>query len=75
MAGEVEVHDGGARIAVHRKAQRKHEVVTFAPHHQAIPLGARKPEGKILIHVRQAAPDVEIRPLAAYESAAMGGGQ
>jgi transposase len=75
IAGEVEVHDGGARIAVHPKAQRKHEVVTFAPHHQGIPLGARKPEGKILIHVRQTAPDVEIRPWAAYESAAIGGRQ
>ncbi len=68
--GEVEVFDGRERIALHAKAQRKHGVVTLAAHHQGIPLGGRRTEGKILIHVRQTAPAVEIRPLAAYESAA-----
>jgi hypothetical protein len=70
VAGEVEAHDGRARIATHTKAQRKHDVVTFSPHHQGIPLGAHPARGKILIHVQQSAPAVEVRSLAAYESAA-----
>jgi hypothetical protein len=75
MAGEVDVLDGRARIAVHVRAQRKHEVVTFPPHHQGIPLGAGKADSKILIQVRQSAPIVERRSLLAYESAANGGGR
>jgi hypothetical protein len=57
------------------RAQRKHEVVTFPAHHQGIPLGARRADGKILAHLRQRAPVVEKRSLLAYESAANGGGR
>jgi hypothetical protein len=35
--------------------------------------GARRAEGKILIHLRQSAPEVEKRSLAAYERMASGG--
>jgi transposase len=70
ICGEVEVFAGCQRIARHAQAPRKHQVVTCAPHHQGIPLGGRRAAGKILIHVRQTAPAVEVRPLAAYESAA-----
>jgi hypothetical protein len=62
-----------ARIAAHARARRKHEVVTFPAHHQGIPLGARRADGKILVHIRQSAPLVEKRSLLAYESAANGG--
>ncbi len=72
---DVEVHYGGQRIAVHARAERRHQIVTHRPHHQGIPAGLRRAEGKILIHVRQTAPAVEIRPLSAYESAASGGGR
>jgi hypothetical protein len=41
-------------------------------HHEGIPLGARQ-DRKTLVHLRQTAPEVEIRPLAAYESVAVGG--
>ena len=41
-------------------------------HHQGIPLGSPR-TGKTLIHIQQSAPVVEQRPLAAYESLAMGG--
>jgi hypothetical protein len=75
LAGEVDVLDGRARIAVHAKARRKHQVVTFRAHHQGIPLGARGAVSKILIQVRQSAPVVEKRSLLAYESAANGGGR
>jgi hypothetical protein len=61
IAGEVDIHTGRERIAMHGKAQRKHSVLTFPPHHQGIPLGARRAEGKILIHLRQSAPEVEKR--------------
>jgi hypothetical protein len=69
---EVEVHYGRERIAIHSQAPRKHVVVTQLEHHRGIPLGARQ-ERKILVRIQDTAPVVEIRPLAAYESAAIGG--
>jgi hypothetical protein len=75
LAGDVDVLDGRARIAAHSRARRKHEVVTFPPHHHGIPLGTRRADSKILIQVRQNAPIVEKRSLLAYESAANGGGR
>jgi hypothetical protein len=65
IAGEVDIRTGRERIATHGKAQRKHTVLTFPPHHQEIPLGVRKTESKITIHLRQSAPEVEKRSLAA----------
>ncbi len=70
----VEVHYGCERIAAHSQARHKYLVVTQPEHHREIPLGARQ-EHKILVHIRDTAPVVEIRPLAAYESAAMEGGR
>jgi len=70
---QLEVHYGPERIAVHGKALRKHQVVTQSGHHEGIPLGAQRRDGKTLIHIRDTAPVVEIRPLAAYESVAAGG--
>ncbi len=72
QAGDVEVRYGGSAIAHHTAAMRKHMVVRAAEHHEGIPLGARQ-ERKTLVHIRQTAPVVEIRPLAAYESVAAGG--
>jgi hypothetical protein len=57
---------------MHGKAQRKHSVLTFPPHHQGIPLGVRSVESKITIHLRQSAPEVEKRSLEAYERMANG---
>ncbi|HVP42931.1 MAG TPA: IS21 family transposase [Terriglobales bacterium] len=71
---DVEVLYGQERIAVHGQARHRHAVVTQAEHHRGIPLGARH-ERKTLIHIQDTAPVVEIRPLAAYESAAAGGGR
>lgn len=70
----VEVLYGRERIAVHSQAKHKHAVVTQAEHHRGIPLGARH-QHKTLIHIQDTAPVVEIRPLAAYESVAAGGGR
>ena len=72
LGGDIEVHHGRERIAVHSQAARKHSVITQPEHHRGIPLGARH-DRKILVHIQDTAPVVEIRPLAAYESAAMGG--
>ena len=71
-SGQIEVHYGCERIAVHGQASRRHAIITQPEHHRGIPLGARR-EGKILVRIQDTAPVVEIRPLAAYESAAMGG--
>jgi transposase len=72
-AGRIEIDCGAERIAVHDHAGR-HRVVTDSAHHRGIPLGAPKHrQDKILIHLRETAPVVEVRSLAAYENAAAGG--
>ena len=71
--GQVEVHYGGERIAVHPPAVRKHQVITERMHHDSIPLTSNHSGGKILVHMREMAPAVESRPLAVYESLAVGG--
>jgi len=73
QAGQVEVHYGDERIAVHPPALRKHQVITENAHHQGIPWSADHSGGKILVHMRETAPEVESRPLAVYETLAMGG--
>jgi hypothetical protein len=70
---DVEVHCQGQRIAVHARAERRHQIITHPPHHAGIPLGSEKTGGKILVQMRETAPSVEVRSLAAYESVAMGG--
>ena len=55
-------------VAVHGSTR-----ILWLGHHEGIPLGVRRREGKTLIHIRDTAPVVEIRPLAAYESVAAGG--
>ena len=72
--GMVEVRYGEHEIARHSRAPHKHLIVRNEEHHAGIPLGSRQPQ-KTLIHLRDTAPVVEIRPLAAYESAAAGGGR
>ncbi len=69
QGGEVEVRYGAERIAAHAPAARRHQIVTRSEHHQGIPLGNPRP-AKTVIHIQQAAPVVEQRPLEAYESLA-----
>ena len=71
--GMLEVRYGGQRIALHLEADRKHQVMRQREHHAGIPLGSRQP-AKTLIHLRETAPMVEVRSLAAYESVAAAGG-
>jgi transposase len=72
---DIEVRYGGDQIAVHPRATRKHQLITERRHHQGIPLGGDKVSGKILIQLRESAPEVEARSLAAYESLVAGGAQ
>jgi hypothetical protein len=72
---DVEIRYGAQRIARHMRAARKHVIITQAEHHAGIPLGVGRPDRKTLVHLRQTAPVVEIRPLAAYESVVAGGVQ
>jgi transposase len=69
--GEIEVRYGADRIASHAPAAKRHQVITIGEHHENIPLGNRT-TGKTLVHIQQAAPVVEQRPLAAYETLAGG---
>ena len=73
-AGDVEVHYGEQRIAAHSKTPREHLTVTQPEHHRGIPSTARA-ERKILIHLQNMAPVVEVRSLAAYENAFGGDAQ
>lgn len=57
--------------ASHAPAAKRHQVITIGEHHENIPLGNRT-TGKTLVHIQQAAPVVEQRPLAAYETLAGG---
>jgi transposase len=70
---ELAVLFGQKPIAIHQKASRRHSVVTRSEHHAGIPLGSA-PSQKIQIQIRETAPSVDVRPLAAYENAATGGG-
>ncbi len=67
QGNQVEVHYGGERIAVHARASARHQLITEGAHHQGIPLGIESVGEKILIRMRETAPSVEARPLAAYE--------
>lgn len=69
--GHVEVHYGDRRIAAHTGATHRHQAVIQGDHHAGIPMGARQ-ERKTLVEIRETAPIVETRPLAAYEAVAGG---
>jgi hypothetical protein len=52
----------------------RHQTVRLNEHHDDIPLAcAGPPGGKRRIHIAVGAPEVEVRSLAAHESAAPGG--
>ncbi len=71
-SGLVEVLYGERRIAEHTQAPGRHLIVRNEEHHAGIPLGARQQQ-KTLVFIKQTAPVVQARPLAAYECVAAGG--
>ena len=73
LAGKLEVWRGPEQIAVHELVRGRHQIVRRKEHHADIPLNVARRPGKGRIHIQVGAPQVEVRPLAAYESAAAGG--
>ncbi len=71
--GQVEGHYRGERIAAHATATGRHSTITEREHHAGIPWGAGASPRKIQIQFRGSMPEVEVRPLAAYEMAVAGG--
>ena len=70
--GQLLIHRGGERLAVHLLCpSRTHQMVTIAAHHEGIPLGLlERGGGKAKIHIGATANDlpvVEVRSLMAYE--------
>jgi transposase len=74
LNGHVEIHHNGLRLAVHPLCQEKHQVITVTAHHADIPLSpsGQPLGGKTKVTIRPGAPQVEVRPLSAYEDAAGG---
>ena len=72
-AGKLEIWRGEEQIAVHELVNGRHQIVRQKEHHADIPLNVAQRPGKGRIHIQVGAPQVEVRPLAAYESAAAGG--
>jgi transposase len=70
----VEVRHGAERIAEHGMAPHRHLIVRDPDHHEGIPLNVSD-QRKTVVHLHQHAPAVEVRSLAAYEAAALGGAQ
>lgn len=70
QGAEVEIHCAGQRIALHGCGDGRHRVITNRAHHEGIPMGGQRPFRKALVEIRETAPTVEKRPLAAYESLA-----
>lgn len=69
--GSVEIRCEDQCIARHTPAPHKHSVISIADHHAGIPMGSTR-QGKTLVYLCEAAPVVEVRSLAAYESIAGG---
>ncbi len=69
--GQLLVHRGGERLAVHLLCPAgAHQTVSVAAHHEGIPLGLSERGGKARIRIRATETDlpvVEVRSLLAYE--------
>ena len=69
--GELEIWQHGSRLAVHTLGGGKHEVHTVPAHHADLPSSTTTGPGvKNRITILTGAPEVEVRPLAAYETLA-----
>lgn len=71
----IEIWHAGQRIAQHPLSMMRHDVQAVPAHHQDMPYGpaANRRRSAPLI-VATGAPEVEVRPLEAYERVALGGG-
>ena len=68
----VEIYRDEERIAIHTLGAARHEAFTVSEHHAGIPFAPthRASRGKTKIHIRVETPEVEQRPLAAYQALA-----
>ena len=73
--GQIEIYHGEQRIARHRMSLTRHSLQTVPAHHQDMPYGpaAKRRRSKPLI-LNGSLPQVEARPLEAYDLVGMGGG-
>jgi hypothetical protein len=69
----VEVYAGQERIAMHTRLAGLHRTAAQAEHHAGIPLGSLRSPAKTQVRIRPLGPEVEVRSLTVYESAAAGG--
>lgn len=65
--GHLEIRQGTQVCARHALGSGRHQVFTVPSHHAELPLGGT-PAGKTRILVLEQAPEVQARPLAAYEA-------
>ena len=72
--GAVEIRLEGACLAIHPLSSGRHGVVTVPAHHLGIPTDSSGRDHKAHLHLRVAAPEVEVRPLSFYEAIAQEGG-
>jgi transposase len=72
VGDRLEVYREGARLATHSLSGGRHQVITVPAHHRGIPTVStmRHEPGRISIVLQEMAPQVEVRPLSAYEALA-----
>ena len=67
--GQLEIRQGRERLARHPLAGGKHQLCTVPAHHDGLPLGPQGGSGgKARIVLPERGPEVEARPLQAYEA-------
>jgi transposase len=68
---QLEIRAGGVLLAAHALCSGQHQVLTLPGHYAGLLAGATAgPGGKARITISVAAPEVEVRPLSAYEALA-----
>ena len=68
---QLEIRAGDALLAAHALCTGQHQVLTLPGHYAGLPAGATGPPGgKARITIRVAPPEVEVRPLSAYDALA-----
>jgi hypothetical protein len=68
----VEIYRDEERVAIHALGAGRHEAFTVSEHHAGIPFTPthKASRGKTKIHIRVEIPELEQRPLAAYQALA-----
>jgi len=68
---QLEIRAGDALLAAHALCTGQHQVLTLPGHYAGLPAGATGPPGgKARITITAGVPEVEVRPLSAYDALA-----